>query len=425
MTSVDLDDDVAVAELPEYDRDILLELWKAHSAAFSTPHAAQSTFPDLVARSFLDGDSLEIIWCESCVEPGSFGEDEMTGVKGGEYACESCLEDDYFYCESCDEYDTTFDASYVNGNYVCEDCEDRYYSYCDECDESYHNDYSEDHDHAEDCDCEAPPESQAFTMRNDGEDPLAQDTRATISLPAGEIDEQGIQRIVEYLLSAKRSSAAVIVSRGIIGIAWQTREGNYTKRLSRANHKDGGEALTPEMMSQIGVIARDHSKPVDHQIKVTRDLNLSASDFYHGESCWWSSHSESRCALKSNGGIGLRTFGDRGHVTGRAWIMPLKVKDGAGLTPTTETLDPDAFVVFNGYGDLSGYTAARIVAHMAGMTYRKISFDVDPMYVNSNAGYLVAPEAIAAPYTNGSLYLTLDQHANLYETEQKEAQDVA
>jgi hypothetical protein len=241
----------------------------------------------------------------------------------------------------------------------------------------------------------------------------------TVSLPAGEIDSEGILAIYRLLVRNDLYDVAYMVTAETIGTTWQTREGNYTKRLSRAAYKATGKGLSPEIMSEIGTIARDHSKPVDFAIEVTRDLNQSAADFYHEDSCWWSSHSESRCALKSNGGIGLRSYDapGPGGVSGRAWIMPLKADwtnlqptDKPNLRPTSDTVNPDAFIVFNGYGALSGYIPARILAHMAGMTYRKIAFDCDPMYVNSTAGYLVAPEAIATHFTDGSLYLSVDQH---------------
>jgi len=75
-------------------------------------------------------------------------------------------------------------------------------------------------------------------------------------------------------------------------------------------------------------------------------------------------------------------------------------------------------VVFNGYGDLYGYTASRIIAHLAGWTYRKIDFECSPMYINSG-GYLVAPEPVAEKYTDGELRLSVSQHSSLYDRERK------
>jgi hypothetical protein len=160
-------------------------------------------------------------------------------------------------------------------------------------------------------------------------------------------------------------------------------------------------------MSEVGTIARDHSKAAAFEVDVTRDLNRSPDYFYHDDSCWWGGMSESRCALKTNGGFGLRSL--RGQsVSGRAWVMPLR--DCGGLVPTLDTETPDAFIVFNGYGDLAGYAPARIMAGMAGWTYKKIAFSCDPMYINAG-GYLVAPEHIIQDTAN--LRLSVPQHAHL------------
>jgi hypothetical protein len=93
--------------------------------------------------------------------------------------------------------------------------------------------------------------------------------------------------------------------------------------------------------------------------------------------------------------------------------------------PTFDTMRAHAFMVFNGYGNLSGYAPARILAHMAGMTYRKVTFtrsmDNGEMYVNGDAGYLVAAEELAEKYTDGRIHMSFAQHADLYETERADA----
>lgn len=96
--------------------------------------------------------------------------------------------------------------------------------------------------------------------------------------------------------------------------------------------------------------------------------------------------------------------------------MPLRRDLFGKLSPTFDTITPDAFVTFNGYGDLGGYAPARILSHMAGWTYRKIEFTCSPMYINAG-GYLVAPEEIAAPFTDRQLNLSVSQHSSLYERE--------
>ena len=94
--------------------------------------------------------------------------------------------------------------------------------------------------------------------------------------------------------------------------------------------------------------------------------------------------------------------------------MPMRKTESGDLVPTFNTETPDAYIVFNGYGELSGYAGARIVASMNGMTYRKIDFSAEPMYVNNASGYLVAPEEIAKDYTDGSITMYPDSHSNLY-----------
>lgn len=330
----------------------------------------------------------------------------------GYWVCESCIDDHYRFCDWCDEW-TKFDVTHINDDTVCEPCRDNHASWCEACECYYHDDNSSDHRHGYGC-CNSP--ETEFTIRNDGDPMLANDQRVTVTLPAGVVSAEGLDTIWRYLGEQQQYTARGMVYE--LQPAWQTREGNFTKRLSRAAYKHDGSKLTPEQMSKVGCIARDHSTPVSHDIEVTRMLNMGPEEFAHEDSCWWQSYSSSRCTLKTNGGFGLRSFNDHG-VTGRAWVMPMRLRNGS-LTPTFDALTPDAFVVFNGYEDLGGYVPARIMAHMAGMTYRKITFEASPMYINGNQGYLIAPEEVAAPYTDGSLHLSLADHSNLHTNEQRE-----
>lgn len=313
--------------------------------------------------------------------------------------CDECPE----WCEDCAEY-------FVDGH----ECP---YVYCEECGEAVYDPYGEHAEvHRDDCGggcCESP--QLAFTIRNDGSDaPLPNDTRITVTLPAGVISDAGIKEIARYLHRAGHSDVAYSLEH--VGREWQTRQGNYPKRLSRFAYQQYGAKLMPETMSAVGTIARDHSNAVSVTVEISRDLNQSAAYWYHEDSCYWGGYYESRCALKTNGAFGIRSFDQYGIVSGRVWVMPLK-QDAAGrMSPTFDTMSPDAFIVFNGYGDMGGYAGARLMAHMAGWTYRKIRFDCDPMYINAG-GYLVAPEHIAEPYTDGSLRLSVPQHSSLYESE--------
>lgn len=362
-----------------------------------------------------DPDEIDnVVFCENCGDPA--WEDGMHTIGHGS-VCESCWQD-YQDCVSCCESFHGDDLTEtLSESLVCESCRDSYYTYCDYCDGYYHDDDSYEHQHDGSGCCESP--QMQFTIPNDGAEPVANDTRVTITLPAGTISPAGLTEIRDYLRRAGLYDLSYDLSE--LGAEWQTRDGNYAKRLSRFAYKRYQAKITPEVMSQIGCIARDHSKPVDVQIEVTRDFNQNAAYFYHDGSCYWGGYSESRCALKTNGAYGLRSFDQWGNVSGRAWIMPFRLQadplhSPPRLVPTFRTMDADALVVFNGYGDLGGYAPARIMAHMHGWTYRKIAFSCDPMYINAG-GYLVAREDIATPYTDGALNLSVRQHSDLYENE--------
>lgn len=423
----------------------------------------------------------EKVECDRCANETEA--DETVSIGNGDTVCESCSDDFYVGCGYCAETVDVDDTDEISGDTVCTDCRDNNFSWCEGCDEyvdmhrmisvDYYTSRCEDcvndgwhycescdvyyadgdwceGEACQDCDCESP--AQSFHVRNDGHGPLANDTRTSVSLPAGEISAEGIAAISRLIMNHGSSLPAPAstyapdggisdeyrewrdlrnqwfrLSHSIenIGTTWQGKDGNYTKRLSRYAYKNFGLKVPPAIVSEVGNIGRAHSDGRDVAIEVTRRLNMPAYDFGHEDSCFWQSYFASRCTLKSNGGYGLRSFGELKDyygnaygegVTGRVWVFPLKLVDG-GLTNTFESENPDAFVVFNGYGDLSGYTGARIVAHMAGMTYRKVNFYADPIYVNSEAGYLVAPEEIAKDYTDGTLTLDTSDHSNLYNRE--------
>lgn len=335
------------------------------------------------------------------------------------------------WCSDCDDWherDSWGDITCPG--WYCEDCDD-HHDYGEDCPSPYCGDCGENHAPGECayCYCEAP--RQSFTVPNDGQPPLASDERATVHLAAGVITDEGLKEIRDCLqreawrLSADTDDrdgyeAFIKLSYDLDGLGsqWQTRQGNFTKRLSRHAYQAHGIKITPEALSRVGNIAREHSTAADVDIEVTRNLNLSAEDFYHEDSCWWGSYGYSRCALKSNGGFGLRSFSpdaDWDTVTGRAWVMPLRRDLDGKLAPTFDTEHPDALVVFNGYGDLAGYAAPRVIAAMYGWTYAKMpAFGATPMYVNAG-GYLVGPEDIIQD--TKSLTLDLRQHSSLYESE--------
>lgn len=264
-----------------------------------------------------------------------------------------------------------------------------------------------------------------------GRSPLANDRRIAVSLPVGEISEQGLEEIRLQVQNHPWDTglygdealrwAQMAGQLHTLGSQWKDAEGmSYTKRLSRMAYQEFQIKVLPSLLTQVGNIARAHYGGGDYRIAVTRDLNQPPEEFGYDGSCWWTSdHYTSRCAAKTNGVFGLRSFKFK-SVLGRSWVLPLR-RDGVlkpTFKPTFDAMKADAFVTFNGYGNLDGTTPARIMAHMTGLPYRKIDFGCDPMYVNSEAGYLLAAKEILD--TTTAIYLDVDRHANLYETERVE-----
>ena len=331
--------------------------------------------------------SRTVYTCEDC-DQLSFEDDGTYVYDGDRFVCASCW-DNYSSCDSCGytAYSDSFRYVPNEGDY-CESCFNDQFRYCEDCDEYVRADGHDDHE-PENCECDAP--HLHFTFPANGHGTIAQDERLTVTLPAGAISPEGIQAIIATVHEATEGLSCGYVADVVTALepTWQTARGNFTRRLSSALYKAHKVKLLPATISAIGNVAREHSSSdSSYDVEVTRNLNLPAEDFYHEDSCWWQSYSAGRCALKNWGGLGIRTFDDHGTVTGRAWVLPLT----EDLRPTHDTMTPAAYVVYNGYGNLEGYVATRIVAYLAGMTYRKVSLTLRPMFVNGSKGYLVSTE---------------------------------
>lgn len=407
----------------------LRDLWATHQTAqWLTRATRQAEFLTYLRGITREPETIDnVVFCADCGNPA--WDDETCAARGDRdvRVCESCVSSSWSNCDRCeDQYRDSELQETLGGAEICPNCRDNYYSYCETCNGYHPSDDASEHDHDTYSGCCTSPQ-QNFTIRNDGYEPLANDTRVTVSLPSGTISPEGLTEIGKYLQSWALYDPALgyhsyplrSFSRDLksLGNQWQTTTGNFAKRLSAHAYRAYKIKLDPEILSRVGTIAREHSQPVDIIIEVTRDLNQSAEYFYHEDSCWWGNYGESRCALKTNGGFGLRAFNSSGNVSGRAWVLPLRSIGHGTLCPTFDTVTPDAFVLFNEYGELGGYTASRVMAHMAGWTYRKIGFRCEPMYVNAG-GFLVAPEGIARQYADKSLTMSVPQHASLFADEQ-------
>ncbi len=331
-----------------------------------------------------DGD---VSFCGDCQTPHY--PDDMTG----DY-CESCYYENYTSCDGCASVTPWDDVQSVDDCNYCESCYQNRFEYCPTCGASFPIGT-----HSHNCDCEAPHLSFTVPL---GDGFVSEDERFTVALPKGTIDESTISWITSMIYDALTTEHHNINPFYIdvynvmnqVGNEWQTKRGNFTKRLSSAIYKKWNIKLSSEMISSIGNIARSRSdSDKEFFVEFTRDLNQPAYMCVNEGSCWWSEYSESRCALKNWGGFALRTYESEFSLTnnpiGRAWVQPLN----ADLDPTHDSRNAHAYVIYNIYGSLSGFTAARIIAQMTGKTYRHLNgFTAQNQYVNGNSGYLVMDE---------------------------------
>lgn len=357
--------------------------------------------------------------CGSCGRPvwRSACDSDVDGL----YACDECLETlrDQNACSECGRWsvDRFWLVTTLPGAFrYCQQCTDDYLEWCEICEE--HNRPEDNHPHGG-CDCEPLP--LEFTFPGNSHGPLAQDERLLVELPAGFVTEAATAAVISllwgeqyadqapptpiwspnnnyYQVVKERDRFHLSLAQAVDGLEreWQTKRGNWCRRLSKALHDAGLPKLKPGLLSRAGSIVRQHTSNVSSwHVALTRDLNQPAGAFYHKESCWFGDGSEvvSLCALKNWGGLALRSYSSPDdqdcYPSGRAWVQPL----GADMMPTADAMGARAYLVYNCYGDLEGYNAVRLVAYLSSLTYRRISLNICHQYVNNSVGYLVADQA--------------------------------
>lgn len=313
------------------------------------------------------------------------------------WVCHNCI-DEFTECADCNIHDYTYHLTNIDGRLTCQQCLRKNYQFCNHCEEWFPKD---EHDVAN-CVCHSPILNFTFPA---GDVTITNDQRITLELPKGEISDTGIEEIAWALEGYLRDAILAVHPTSHpfyhlrdkflpnVGNQWQTKKGNFTRRLSSAVYKEFGYKIDPKLLSHVGNLAQRHTAAESTwNIELTRELNGEASEYANGSSCWWGgSMSKSRCALKSWGGMGIRSYNegvDRRFPSGRAWIQPLN----EDLIPTHNAEGAHAYVVYNGYGTLNGYNPARLIAMMTGKTYKKITFTASPQYVNGSSGYLVSDE---------------------------------
>jgi len=364
-------------------------------------------------------------FCASCGRPKFLATMSATSPGGTVLICEPCLHAYYRQCGGCRTWTTSF--TNLDEETWCEECRDERYFHCRTCNRWINDEEMEEHEHLDDSCCVSPePE---FTFPNRGER-LANDVITNLSL-SNEIDPAGITEIRRVL---NRYSMRIGLRSEVETRAWRmwrfsqsfdvgnektSKAGNFPTRLKRQAYKEYKLKIDPEILAEIGNLASIYSRGADLRVAVTRNLNLPAHEFAHSGSCWWTDYRTSRCALKTNGGLGIRSFADNGRVNGRAWILPLTPAVDGSLSPTFRTTGKH-WLVFNAYGELNEQLAARVVSYMTEIpTFNRVDVNQELMYINNATGYLIAPQEALNRHT--SLRLTITQHANLHTQEREMA----
>jgi hypothetical protein len=334
-------------------------------------------------------------------------------------------------CDCCDTAMLADDACFLEGAdvSVCAECRDNYYLFCHDCDQYYERSDGHDCPEREKNGCDCTPRFMAFQFPRQGAAPLESGKLVKLETPRGAISETGMALIQSYLTrqcpeitgEARYSVNGVlcmteptwVIPRGKVA-------GTFPKRIAKLVWQNLNIRLSAATMARIGDLARTHSESIaEMYLEVSRDFEERDMWVYRG-SCWWSDYAEGRCLLKTLGGLGIRGFAqeDSGFPFCRAWILPLEKDPAGGALPTghlrlrpaadQDPMSAEAFLVFNGYrvnneGEdyhPEGYTLemARVVAGLTGMSYHKTRISISYMYVNDNAGYIVAAPELLSEY---------------------------
>lgn len=322
-------------------------------------------------RPLIEPDALRIAWCADCGEP-KWGRSMYGTVRAGASVCGRCFQDNWRYCSRCGDY--------------------------------YRND--ENHYHPppsrEGSRCAAPMER--FRMPN-------------VLLRCGYQPSDRIVRVINPDSKGRIASAALPMIAGIVkesfpygdfyesdlsrltDAAWQTQEGNYTKRLRSKFYKAYDRKLTDKQVERIGNIARQYMVNDDEQfVEFTRKLDRKAYEFNYEGSCWFTG-GRHRCVLKQNAGMAMRLFENANPGSGyyrggpmpiaRAWVVPLDSDYRTGLT---DPMEAERFLLFNAYGrsgqEMSGLLAAITGRHRV----QHVELYNSGMYVNDSSAYLIGGE---------------------------------
>lgn len=216
--------------------------------------------------------------------------------------------------------------------------------------------------------------------------------RFTVSLPVGYVTSEALHEVRDFIYHETNTYLDI----SDIGEEWTLTgkgnkyQGTLPKRVTNMLFKEYGVRLTNPQVSKIGNIARAGVVNLDKfEVDFTSDLNSwDAGDYGDCGSCYWGDRSYARTMLADHDSYAIRFYGKRYEhdITtrgiGRAWIIPYG----------------EMMIVYNAYGPYNLTIISRIIAQLAGASYKKIEFTnngtaCETLWINGETAFLIgSPE---------------------------------
>ena len=227
--------------------------------------------------------------------------------------------------------------------------------------------------------------------------------RYTVTLNE-KVTQEGIDKIRRFLWTAKGEWSDQVPYLSLpdtFDFTWKTEDGKLPKRIARYYYQTYNIKLTPDVLSEIGNIARDHSQDGEtYTFEFVDEFNWQAGDFGDWGSCFFGGRRSALVTLRENGAWAICFYDENGKGKARAWLF-----------------DRDTYlIVFNGYGFTNSSTLriAKILAAFKGQSYKYVMLRGGGIvYINNAAGYIVGELTEISPRSDISFYL--DEYYCCYE----------
>lgn len=202
------------------------------------------------------------------------------------------------------------------------------------------------------------------------------------------------------------------------GIDWMpiNERGTLTKRIKTHFYKKFEVKLDPQILEKVGMIIADNVVATkEYSLDTTRTFNWGAGDFGDAGSCFFGGRTGIRMDMMSDGGfkavrfftkdlLGSRLGSGKYYKDyagiGRAWIWTTKVMP---KTKGQTVIDPEVYVIFNGYGPNTHWQASFVAAYlglpMKAITLTNRGLSDHGLYVNDDIGYVIGDRAVIESIT--------------------------